>query len=260
MVRSASPSARQDHIKDLLLAHGSVRSDELSTLLDVSLMTIHRDLDTLAEQGWLRKVHGGATLQRAGHFELNVRARLRENERLKRAVAVAALSLIGRGDAVILDDSTATLAMAEGIAEIGAITLVTNFRRTMDAVAGVPGVELIGLGGQYHSAYDSFFGSTTAAAVGDLSADLAFVSASAVAGGQCFHPLPESIEVKRAMLNATSRRVLVIDHSKLRKRALHRFCALSDFDTVVIDAETPAEDLDALAESGVELVVAPLLA
>ncbi|MGB3485414.1 MAG: DeoR/GlpR family DNA-binding transcription regulator [Mycobacterium sp.] len=257
MARSgAAASSRQERIRDLLLEHGTVRSDELAKILDVSVMTIYRDLDTLADQGWLRKTRGGATVQRSALFELNVRARLEENRSLKTAIGAAAATLISHGDAVILDDSTSALAMVEPIKEIGPITLVTNFRKIIDATVDHPGIDLIVLGGQYHPSYDSFFGPSTVDSLADLYADIAFVSASAVNGNQCLHPIPEAIAVKKAMLAAATAKVLLLDHSKFAKRALHRFAAIEDFDVIVVDADISDAHLSQLREQVERVVVA----
>jgi DeoR/GlpR family transcriptional regulator of sugar metabolism len=252
---NSAAAARQERIRELLLEQGSVRSDELAHTLDVSVMTIHRDLDTLARQGWLRKTHGGATVQRSVLFELNVRARMQENGDAKAAIGALATTLVTRGDAVILDDSTSSLAMVDTLRDAGPITLVTNFRKIIDATAGQPDIDLIALGGQYHPSYDSFLGSTTVDALSNMQADIAFVSTSAVTGIQCFHPVPESIAVKKAMLTAARCRVILLDHSKFSKRALHRFVGLDEFDIVVVDDRISADDLRMVRDSAPKVLV-----
>lgn len=258
MARSGTAMARQERIRELLLEEGSVRSDELVSLLDVSLMTVHRDLDALERQGWLRRSHGGATIERSVLYELNVRSRMVENLEAKKAIGRAAAALIDRGDAIILDDSTTSLALVESLGSAEPATIVTNFRKIIDVVAGASDANLIALGGQYHSSYDSFFGSGTVDILGTLHADKVFVSSSAITAGACFHQAPESIAVKRAMLDAARTSILIVDHSKFRKRALHRLCALEDFDIAVTDAGVVDEDLELLRERCAQVIVAPL--
>ena len=257
MTRSGAVTTRHERIRELLLEHGSVRSDELVSQLDVSLMTVHRDLDALERQGWLRRSHGGATIERSVLYELNVRSRMVENLDAKKAIARAAAGLIERGDAIILDDSTTSLALVEAFGDAEPGTIVTNFRKIIDVVAGTSDANLIALGGQYHSSYDSFFGSGTVDILSTLHADKVFVSSSAITDGACFHQVPESIAVKRAMLQAAGTRILLVDHSKFQKRALHRLCALEDFDITVTDAAIAPEDLELLRERCPRVVVAP---
>lgn len=253
---SSAATARYDVIRGLLLERGSVRSSDLVTLLGVSTMTIHRDLDALANRGWLRRIRGGATVQRSALFELNVRARMEENTRLKDTIAAAAFELVSMGDAVILDDSTTSLALAARLNETGPVTLITYFRSIVEQAIGNPDIDLIALGGQYHPSYDSYLGEITVQALESLHADIAFLSTSAVTADVCFHQVPQSIAVKRAMMKSSARSVLLLDHSKFAKRALHRFTAISDFDTVVVDEGVSAEDLAGLREAAVEVIVA----
>ena len=68
----------------------------------------------------------------------------------------------------------------------------------------------------------------------------------------------DRIETKRAMFNASARRILLIDHTKFERRALHGFAALSEFDTVIVDDHTPGEHVSRLRDKGIHVVVAPV--
>lgn len=257
MSRDASTAAgRQELIRTRLLEHGSVKSSELVEMLDVSLMTVHRDLEAMAGAGWLRRTRGGATVQRSALFELNFRARMNENTDAKKTIASAALALVTRGDALFLDDSTTALAFAERLGAVGPLTVITNFRKIAEQAIVDPELDLIMLGGHYSATNDSFSGEMTVLGIESLNADFAFVSTSAVQDGGCFHQVPQSISVKRAMLAAAARKVLMIDHSKFAKRALHKFVDLSVFDAVIVDERISKGDLSALVDTGVEVIVA----
>jgi DNA-binding GntR family transcriptional regulator len=71
-----TPAGRRERIAEIVLGREAVAARELATLFDVSLMTVHRDLDELERQGVLRKIRGGATPQPSSLFESNVRYRL----------------------------------------------------------------------------------------------------------------------------------------------------------------------------------------
>ena len=243
-------------IRGLLLEQGSVKSSDLAEMLGVSLMTVHRDLDVMAAEGWLRRTRGGATVQRSALFELNVRARMNENTEAKEAIALAALGLVSRGDALFVDDSTTSLALAEKLGRVGPVTVITNFRKISERVIQEPDLALIALGGRYSPSNDSYSGDITVLGISNLSADIAFVSCSAVQDGACFHQVSQSISVKRAMLAAAARKVLLIDHSKFEKRALHKLVDLDVFDTLIVDERMSERDARALDDSGVEVIVA----
>ena len=95
-----------------MLTQPFVAVKDLARLFDVSVMTIHRDLDELEGQGMLRKVRGGATPQPSSIFESNARYRITVARAEKQALANFALTLIEPGHAVVLDDSTTVLTLA----------------------------------------------------------------------------------------------------------------------------------------------------
>ncbi|MFF3490342.1 DeoR/GlpR family DNA-binding transcription regulator [Streptomyces sp. NPDC002795] len=253
-----NPQARQERIRDRVLELGSARIEDLARELGVSVMTIHRDLDRLADEGWLRKTRGAATAQQSVLFESNVRYRTTQQGDAKKALATAALEHIDRGQAILLDDSTTSLALARALPESGPLTVITNFLAIVNALAGRPGIELISLGGSYDPHYDAFQGMATCDHITPLRADTVFVSTSAVADGHCYHQSQEAILVKRALLEAAQRRILLVDHTKFRKRALHRVAPLCDFDLVIVDDRISQAELEALREDGVTVQVAAL--
>lgn len=253
-----NPQARQERIRDRVLELGSARIEDLARELGVSVMTIHRDLDRLADEGWLRKTRGAATAQQSVLFESNVRYRTTQQGEAKKALAGAALEHIDRGQAILLDDSTTSLALARALPESGSLTVITNFLAIVNALAGRPGIELISLGGSYDPHYDAFQGMATCDHIKPLRADTVFISTSAVADGHCYHQSQEAILVKRALLEAAQRRILLVDHTKFQKRALHRVAPLSDFDLVIVDDRISGPELEALREDGVNVQVAAL--
>ena len=87
-------------------------------------------------------------------------------------------------------------------------------------------------------------------------ADTVFMSLSAIVDDAVYHQSPETIEVKRAMFESASKRILLSDHTKFERRALHRFVGLEEFDTVIVDDDTPIEHLSRLRSRGINVVVA----
>jgi DeoR/GlpR family transcriptional regulator of sugar metabolism len=254
-----SQADRQERIADLVLRQDFVAARDLALRFDVSLMTIHRDLDVLAGQGVLRKVRGGATPLPSSLFESNVRYRMTESVAEKQALARQALSLLEPGQAVMLDDSTTTLALARLLPTLDApLTVITNFLASMRELNQATAIRLIVLGGEYLPSHDSFTGIATQAMLAALRADVLFLSTTAVADGATFQPEPEVAMLKQAMMRSAARRILMIDHLKIGRVALHRLAPLRDFDLVIVDAGIDDERLRQLREAGAEVLVAPL--
>ena len=82
------------------------------------------------------------------------------------------------------------------------------------------------------------------------------MSLSAIVDDAVYHQSPETIEVKRAMFESASKRILLSDHTKFERRALHRFVGLEEFDTVIVDEDTPIGHLSRLRSKGINVVVA----
>lgn len=248
----SGPAKRQAAITEYVLQHGSVSAHELAEMFHVSLMTIHRDLDELQRQGVVRKFRGGVSAQPSSVFESNVSYRLRAAREEKLAMARYARSLIEPGMAVMLDDSTTTLELARLLEDAVPLTVVTNFLETIKLLSGVRGLRLIALGGEYYPTHDSFLGVPCIEAIEALRVDLLFASTSAVSGGYAYHQEQEIVLVKRAMMRAARRSVLMVDHSKLGRVALHRLAPLSDIDLLITDRRAPEEALLEMRESGVK--------
>jgi DeoR/GlpR family transcriptional regulator of sugar metabolism len=254
---SLAPAERRERIAAIVLANESVAARDLAARFDVSLMTIHRDLDELERQGVLRKTRGGATPQPSSLFESNVRYRLATARDEKAALARYALTLIEPGQAVLLDDATSTLALARLVPTIAPLTVITNYLATIQVLHDVPGIRLIALGGEYFPSHDSFMGIVCEGAIASLRADIFFMSTSAVSNGVAYHQEQEIVAIKRAMLRAAAKRILLIDHAKLGKTALHHLAPLADFDLIVVDDGVDAAGLRTLEEVKAPYAVAP---
>lgn len=253
---AAAPRERREQIRRLVIAEGFVRIEALAEMFDVSLMTVHRDLDVLQREGWLRKVRGGATAQPSASYHGDVRHRVQAMADAKQQLAAAALTLVEPGAAVMIDESTTALALAERLSAKAPLTVISNFLAIITRLAGQPGIDLIALGGAYYPAYDAFLGLRTTEAIRSLRGDILFMSTTAVTDGHCYHQSQETVAVKRAFMDSADRRILMIDHTKFSKNGLHRLAPLADFDLVIVDAGTSEAAVASLRVQGVPVQVA----
>jgi DeoR/GlpR family transcriptional regulator of sugar metabolism len=250
------PRERRERIKGRVVDEGFVRIEQLADELGVTPMTIRRDLDYLQGKGWLRKVRGGATAQPSTTFHGDIRHRTQAMAAEKSAIARAALPFVKPGQSVIVDDSTTALALAGLLSQRTPLTVISNFVPVIQVLAGRAGVELISLGGVHYPAYDAFLGIRTVDAVNSLRADTLFASTTAITRGHCYHQSQETVAVKRALMEACDRKVLLVDHTKFQRRGLYQLSPVTAFDLVIVDAGISASDLDALQAKGVEVLVA----
>jgi DeoR/GlpR family transcriptional regulator of sugar metabolism len=247
---------RRELIRDRVVEAGSVRIEDLATEFGVTGMTIHRDLNALESQGWLRKVRGGATVDTSALIDTTVRHRLTDKVTEKKEIAARAVQYVDGADAVILDDSTTALQLAHLLPDHAPLTVITNFLMAINSLVGKSGIELIALGGSYNATYDAFLGLHAREGLSRLRADVVFMSTTAILDRRLYHKSQETILIRHAMMGAAARKILLADHSKFRRRATHELAALTDFDVVIVDSGIDDRDLTAMRELGVHVEVA----
>lgn len=248
---------RQEWIAEIVLREDFVSLKDLAARLDVSLMTVHRDLDELERQGVLRKVRGGATPQPSSLFESNVRYRSTLAVAEKQALARAAIAHIEPGQSIMLDESTTGLALARLLPSRAPLTVITNSLTVVQELRAVNEIHLIVLGGDYWPRHDAFCGLACEAAVSALRADVLFMSTTAISDGVAYQPDQDMAIAKRAMIAAAARRILLVDHTKFGRVALHRLAPLSDFHLVVTDDGIDDAGLRQLREVSVPYEIVP---
>ncbi|MBB4934804.1 DeoR/GlpR family transcriptional regulator of sugar metabolism [Lipingzhangella halophila] len=227
--------ARQQAIAEFVAKQGSATAVELAELTGVSVMTVHRDLDELARRGLLRKFRGGVSAQPSTVFESDAEYRLNARIEQKRAIAARAAEYVEPGGSIILDDSTTALQIASLLEPLSPLTVVTNYRRTIDELRTMKDVRLIALGGDYSRTHDSFNGLPCTEALSSISVDTAFISTSAMTAAMTYHQEQEIVVVKRAMLAAAATKVLLMDSSKMPRTALHHLAPADFYDRVIVD-------------------------
>ena len=250
---------RKRAITETVLAAGSATAQDLANQFGVSLVTIHRDLDELERRGVVRKFHGGVSAQPSGVFESQMSYRLASMTAEKAAIARVALRYVQPGMSILLDDSTTVLTMIEGLSDRAplhvATTFVTGLRR-LSELAGDHDLTLIGLGGRYDVAHDSFVGVQTNQQVQGIHVDAVFLSTSAVSATDMFHQEEQVASLKREMLNSASKRYLLIDHTKLNRLALLKIAALTELDLIITDDGADPAVLAAWAAAGIAYEIA----
>jgi DeoR/GlpR family transcriptional regulator of sugar metabolism len=248
--------ARQRAISAAVMSEGAIRIEKLAERFDISLMTVHRDLDELEFRGILRKSRGVATALPSSLVESSDVFRVGQEAEAKEAIALAAIDFIEPGQAIFLDDSTTVLQLARLLATKAPLTVITNCLTVINELNDVRGISLVALGGNYYNWCSSFMGRMTTTAIEQLRADVFIMSTAAITDDICFHQNQETVDAKRAMFDVSATRILLADHTKFKKRALYGLAKLTEFDRVIVDAGTSSDDVDRLRGKGAHLIVA----
>ena len=251
---------RQQLVCDLVQGRGFVRVRELSERFGVSAVTVRSDLDSLEAQSLVRRVHGGAMSNRRAverSFE-EVAADLRPQ---KSAIGRAAAELVSSGDAVAIDVGTTTAALTAALVarrDLDDVTVFTNGLNVALALeAASPRITVVVTGGTLRPKQHSLVDPMARSMLANIRVSMAFLGCNGIdaARGVTNVNLPEA-EVKRAMVAAADRRVVVADSSTIGVTALATIAPLDDIDVLVTDTGITAAQLDELRSRGLDVVVA----
>jgi DeoR/GlpR family transcriptional regulator of sugar metabolism len=256
---------RRALILDEVRRRGGVRVNELTRKLGVSDMTVRRDLDALARQGVLEKVHGGAVpVVEASTHEPGFEAKSGLEPTAKEDIARTAASLVTPGSAVALSGGTTTYALAHHLLDVPDLTVVTNSVRVADVFHSAQrssgqrqGAATVVLTGGVRTPSDSLVGPVADQAIASLHFDVLFLGVHGISpqAGLSTPNLAEA-ETNRRLVRSARRVVVVADHTKWGTVGLSSFATLSQVDTLVTDAGLPAQARAEISEHLHRLVVA----
>ncbi|MEO3931706.1 DeoR/GlpR family DNA-binding transcription regulator [Pseudarthrobacter sp. ATCC 49987] len=262
---------RQQLIVGLITVSGRASVTDLAERFSITTETVRRDLAALEAAGSVRRVHGGAVSpDRFSTNEESILVRTDQRQPEKTRIAEAALALIpqDRTGSILIDAGSTTEALADLLAARTAATaalsgpgaelvVITHSLPIAAKLSGEPGIALHLLGGKVRGITQAAVGQSTVEAARRIRPDIAFIGTNGIhAAFGLSTPDPEEAAVKAAFVQSARRIVVLADASKLDAETLVQFASLKDLDTLITDTK-PSQDLaDALADAGVEVVVA----
>jgi DeoR/GlpR family transcriptional regulator of sugar metabolism len=234
----ALAAQRHDIITAQLRLHGAVRVGDLATLLDVSEMTVRRDLDVLSELGVLDKVHGGATLRDdRSAFEPGFDAKSRRNLEEKLAIGREAALIVRPGTSIGLTAGTTTYHMAMFLMDVADLTVVTNCIHIAEYLHQFPRSDrTVLLVGGTRTPSDALVGPTAVQTLSQLQLDVVFMGVHGMSAKGFTTPNLAEAETNRAFVNTTNDVVILADHSKWNLNGLCTIMPLSGAAMLVTDS------------------------
>ncbi|MEQ1943442.1 DeoR/GlpR family DNA-binding transcription regulator [Mesorhizobium sp. VNQ89] len=242
---------RRSEIIRILMETGSAQIKDLATTLDVSLMTIHRDLNDLHDQGLVRRIRGAVSAEKSMLFESSYLYRARQHVDEKRRLARAAVAHIEPGNAVVWDDSSTTFHVCDFIDQVTPLTVITNALPVMEELRDKQDVDLIGLGGKYHRGYNGFFGMACEKAIRSYHVDVALLSTTTIQGMSLFTQDENVVRTKQAMIEIARKKILMVDESKFHFSALNYVADLSVFDVVLVSSSVDRSVVERMTQAGI---------
>lgn len=228
---------RQRLILSALIHEGRVTVQALARRLGVSDDTVRRDLQALARRGLLVKTRGGAVALEPPRLTHAARAHVAPEAKAR--IGRAAAAEVAPGQTLMLDAGHTVLEAVLNLPP-GPLMVVTHALDVVQALSERPDVRLVLAGGEWEPGERLFHGAATVRQVAAYRADLAVMGACALhpeLGVTAAHA--GDAAVKQAMLEASARRVLVVDHTKLGRHEPHLVAPLEAFDLIVTDRPFP---------------------
>lgn len=249
---------RQARILDEVRRTGGVRVSELTELLGVSDMTIRRDLEQLAGDGLLQKVHGGAVLSGNVTEEPGFEAKRELEQPAKRAIAARAAALVKPGTAVALSAGTTTWAMAHHLAAIRGLTVVTNSTTVADTISALcaPVQQTVILTGGVRTPSAALVGPVADLTINSLHVDQLFIGVHGMDARAGFTtPNLAEAETNRALINRARQVIVLADSTKWGTVGLAHFGPLSAADILITDDALRPDARTILTETVGELIL-----
>jgi len=242
---------RRAQIMKRLLERGRVDVGELADEFDVTSETIRRDLTELQRQRLVRRVHGGAVPWRGSMLVPKLDVREGHNVEEKRRIARAAVSEVPQSGSLIIDSGSTALHLVDALDRERDLTVITNQIPIIRALATTERPNVVVLGGALRRRTMAFVDETGVDTLRDITVDVAFIGCDGMSPEHGFTtPYREEVAIKRAMMAAARRVVMMFDHSKVGNEQLFRFAGIDEVDTIYADSGMDDATAALLEEQG----------
>lgn len=247
------PAERRNHILNVLQTKGKIEIEVLAAALDVSPMTIRRDLTLLEEQGRAHRTHGGAVLYDGLLRETPYDTKEISNIEEKHRIGGAASQLVKDGSVIILDAGTTTLEVARSIKHIKNLTVITNDLKIALELSEGTDTQVYCMGGRVQNSLGTIYGEHAQDFLSNIRVDTCFIATSAIdIDWGLSSPTIEKANLKRLMAKAADQVVLVADHSKFYKKSFARVANVDEIDILITDHVLESNFQNILNEKGIE--------
>ncbi len=256
MAIEISALERQQRLLRFIEQQQRITVNQIVEHFDVSVATARRDLEALADQGKVQRVHGGAIAVRQALPEPPVLQRAAEQSAEKARIGQAAADLIRDGETVFLSSGTTVLEVARRLGGKRSLTVITNSLLVVNELADAREVTVICLGGILRHSEMSLLGHIAELALNELRADKVILGIRAIDAEQGLTSayLPETM-TDRAILKIGREVIVVADHTKCATVSTAVVAPAASIHTLITDTGTAPEFVQAVEARGVRVLV-----
>lgn len=249
---------RHKYILDKLKEEDYVKVQELSEALQVSEVTIRKDLKYLEEKKLLSRNHGSASsiLSIIPDRHISEKEKIQVEEKCK--IAERAKMLIEPNDKIIIASGTTTLALANAISTISIpCTVITPSIKVSLALCNNPNIEIIQLGGTLRKNAASVAGREAEIILNNMSCNKLFFGVDGIDLDYGFTTscLAEA-QIHQQMIESSQKHYALLDAMKFGKRGFCKICNVNDIQHIVTDDKAPMHIVNRLRENAIEVIIA----
>lgn len=245
---------RRQSILELVNRTGRVTVGELGQQFGVSDVTIRSDLQILADQDFLLRTHGGAVPSTTAAAEMAFALRRQRKVREKQRIGQAGAALVANGDAIYLDSSSTSLAIAHQIKDRQYLTVVTNSLAIIQELLDAPHIQVIVMGGTLQRETAAFVGPISQAMLDRVNIQTGFFGAHGITVDQGLTDVsPEIAAAKRPMLEHCQQAIAVVDASKWGRVGVASFAILTEMNIIITDDTAPVAHVAGARAAGVNV-------
>lgn len=247
---------RHEKIVQWLKTNKTIRIGDISKKLNVTRETARKDLYILEKQGLVKKVHGGAVLNKTSHEPPHAHRKV-SNVKEKESIVRCAIEFVEDGDALYIDQGTTMKIFAENIKEKQDIIVVTNSLLVAQELSMGANIKVILSGGELRPGDLSLSGPVAVKSLEDFYIDKVFlgVGGLSIDHGITDYHVGES-EIRRIMLQKAKKTFALADYSKFNVTAFTKVCDMSAIDYIITDSKAPSDQVKTIQELGVQVIVA----
>lgn len=254
-----SLSERHKSILNILQLQGSVYVSDLAERLEVSEVTIRKDLSSLEKQNKLYRSHGRAIPISPYIGDRHINEKEKQFVLEKRAIGKAAAALVNEHDSILMASGTSILYAAKEIAEKKDITVISASVLASSLLSQNKGIDVVQLGGLVRESSVSVVGSFAEDMLKYFNCNLLLMGADGVdlEFGVTTTNMMEA-NLNRMMMHTSQQTVLLVDSSKFGKKGFSKICDVSEIDRIITDENIPQMYLESLPDLGIEVTVVPI--